>query len=54
MKHKKGLHMFATLLGAGALLTTSIAQAVGNGHFEFGIWEICPTRKITTARKFQH
>ena len=36
---------FATLLGAGALLTTSVSHAAGNGHFEFGLWGDMPYAK---------
>ena len=42
---KNNLHAFATLLGAGALLASSVAHAVGNGHFEFGIWGDMPYAK---------
>ncbi len=51
MKNKKGLHVFATLLGAGALLTTSVAHAAGNGHFEFGIWGDMPYAKSNDGPK---
>ncbi len=51
MKNNKGLHAFATLLGAGALLTSSVAHAVGNGHFEFGIWGDMPYAKSNDSPK---